>query len=83
MLQAADERGGSPFRTAGQLDGFQPGQQLCEERAGLHPGECGAEAQVHAEAERQVPVRVAAHVEAERVVEDLLVPVGRGIGQQH
>ncbi len=31
---------------------------------------------MHAEAERQVPVRVAADVEAERVVEDILVPVG-------
>src|SRR5260221_471354 len=76
VLQAADERGGRPLRPAGQLDGFQPGQQLGEECAGLHPGEGGAEAQMDAEAEREVPVGVAADVEAERVIEDILVPVG-------
>lgn len=36
-----------------------------------------------AEAEREMPVGVAADVEVERVVEDLLVPVGRRVGQRH
>ena len=72
MLQAADEGGSRPFRPACQLDGFQPGQELGVERAGLHPGEGGTEAEVDAEAEREMPVGVAADVEAERVLEDLL-----------
>src|SRR5580704_9414914 len=65
VLESADEGGGGPLRPAGELDGFQPGQQLGEERARLHPRESGAEAEVDAEAERQMPVRVAADVEAE------------------
>src|SRR6266478_5085370 len=74
-LQAADEGRGHPLRPARELDGFQPRQQLREQGASLYPGQRRAEAVVHAEAERQMLVRVAAGVEPERVVEDLLVAV--------
>src|SRR5260370_21019668 len=83
VLEAADEGGGGPLGPAGELDGFQAGQELGEQGAGLHPGQGGAEAVVDAEPEREVLVGVAAGVEAERVGEDLLVAVAGGIGQQH
>ena len=57
-------------------------QQLGEHGLDLHPGEHGAEAVVHAEPEGEVLVRRAADVEAERVGEHLLVPVGRRVRQQ-
>src|SRR5438132_970343 len=82
VLEAADERGGHPLRLPRELDGFQARQELGEQGAGLHPGQGGAEAVVHPEAEREVLVGVTADVEAERVVEHLLVAVGRGVGQQ-
>ena len=52
-------------------------EQLLEDRADLHPGEVGAEAEVPPEAEREVARRVLpTHVEAHRVGEDLVVAVG-------
>src|ERR1700733_6137118 len=69
-LEAAEEGRAHPPRSARQLDGFQPRQQLREQGASLYPGQRCAEAVMHAEAERQVLVRVAADVEPERVVED-------------
>ena len=75
MLEAADEGGGLHLGRPGELDGLQPGQQFGEQGAGLHPGEGGAKAVVDAEPEREMLVGVAADVEAERVVEDLLVAV--------
>src|SRR3984957_16452350 len=75
VLQAADEGRGHPLRPARELDGFQPRQELREQGAGLHPGQRRAEAVMHAEAECQVLVRVAADVEQERVGEDLLATV--------
>ena len=52
-------------------------QQLAEERFELHPREVRAEAEVDADAEREVLVGVlAVDVEAERIREDAVVAVG-------
>ena len=51
--------------------GLEPRQQLAQERAQLHARQVRAEAEVHADAEREVVVGVRApDVEAERVGED-------------
>lgn len=82
VLEAADEVRGGEFRCARGLDGVQPGKQLGEERVGLHLGEGGAQAVVHTESEGQMPVGSAGHSEKERILEEVLVPVGRRIGQE-
>lgn len=82
MHDPADERGGDQLRITGQLKGIQPGDQLGEEAGDLHAGQRRGHAEVHPVAERQVPVGVAADVEAERVGEDLLVGAPRSFGYQ-
>ena len=79
-LRALHEVGVDPRRLAGELDVLEPAEQLLEDRADLHAGEVGAEAEVAAEAEGEVAGRVLpADVEAERVGEDLVVAVGRRV----
>ena len=70
---------GSPV----ELDRLQPRDQLAVERAALHAGELRSEAEVRAEAERHVLVRVAADIELVGVVEDVLVAVRGRIREQH
>ena len=58
----------------------QPVEQVLEHDPDLHAGEVGAEAEVRAApAEGDVGVGVAPDVEGVGVVEDALVPVGRGV----
>ncbi len=66
----------------GELEVGQAHEQLLEHHLQLEPGERLAEAEVRAEPERDVLVRVALDVEAERVVELRLVAVRRLV-QQH
>ena len=56
-------------------------EELVEHHGDLEAGQAGAEAEVRAEAERHVLVGRALHVEAERVVEHVLVAVGRRVEQ--
>ena len=73
----------------GPLDGLdqrirrEAGQQLLEHDPHLEPGQVGAQAVVDAVAEGEVGVGAAPEVEADRVDEDLLVPVGRALPEQH
>ena len=60
-----DDRYGSGA-LVGELDVGEPPQQLAEHHVQLQPGERRAQAEVRAEAEREVRVRVAAQVEASR-----------------
>ena len=60
----------------------EPRQQLLEEHAQLEAREARAEAEVRAEAEGDVRVRVARGVEAERIGEDALVAIRRRVEQQ-
>ena len=69
-----------PVRLADGPDVGHPPEQLPEHHGDLAAGQVGAEAEVRARAaEAEVVVRRAADVEAERVVEDGLVAVGRGV----
>ena len=54
-----------------------------EQHAQFQPGEVGAEAEVRADPEREVVVGLAVGLERLRIVEVLLVEVGRLIHQQH
>ena len=58
----------------------EAGRHLAEDQPQLHAGQVGAQAVVGAAAaERDVVVRAALDVEAERLVEDLFVAVGRDV----
>src|SRR6266446_5736907 len=82
-LDAVDEVRTQPRHGSGQLDVGQPAQELFEHDLDLEAGEVGAETEVVTDAEGEVVVRVAAHVEAVGVREDLLVPVGGDVPQRH
>ena len=81
MLEAADECRRGQLGRSSQFDGVQAGYQFGEEAVHLHPRQRGAEAEVHAVAECQVLVRVAADVEPERLGEDVLISVPGNISQ--
>ena len=65
---------GSATRSVGHA-----GEQLVEHHRDLEARQAGAEAEVGAEAERHVLVGRAGDVEAERIVEHVLVAVGRRV----
>ncbi|MFT3801018.1 MAG: hypothetical protein QM766_07340 [Burkholderiaceae bacterium] len=64
------------------LDVRQARQQFGEEHAGFEPGQVGAQAEVSAVAERQMPVGLAGDVELVGTLEHRLVAVGRGEADQ-
>src|SRR4026207_2405927 len=78
MLEAAIGNRAEAFDGADRLEGFEPGQQVPEDRLDLGPGDVRAHAEVLPEPEREVRVRVAVDPECERVLEYVFVPVGRG-----
>ena len=61
----------------GHLERLQPREQVPEDRLELDPRDVRAHAEVLAEAEREVRVRVAVDPERERIVEHLFVAVRR------
>src|SRR5947207_8718208 len=65
-----------------QLIGREPPQHLLEHDAHLQAGEVGAETEVHAVAEGEVRVGVAADVEVHRPGKHRLVAVRRGLPEQ-
>src|SRR6476661_4926861 len=75
VLESADERCRRQFGLARQFDGLQAGHQLGEEAVHLHPRQRCSQAEMHTVAEGQVLVRVAADVEPEGLVEDILVAI--------
>src|SRR5690349_17364734 len=82
VLDPVDEVGQQAVRLADGGDVRRPGQQLPEHDGDLAASQVGAEAEVGAgTAEARVGVRVAGQVEAERLVEHVLVPVGRVVEQ--
>src|SRR5512135_3434233 len=81
MLQADDEARLDPLRLAGQLEGLDATRQLREESALRSPGEVRAEAEMFPVAEAEVMVRLPVDAEAVGLLEHLLVPVGRGVGE--
>src|SRR5208282_6834631 len=80
-LDSADEARAQPLDRSGQLDVIQALCELTEDHLQLEPGKIGPQAEVLADSKRQMRVRVARDVEAERSVEDFLIAVGRGIEQ--
>ena len=80
MLDPVDERGLQRHRRTGRLDVGQAPEQLPEHHGDLPAGQVGAEAEVRTgTAEAHVVVRLAAHVEAQGIVEHRLVAVGREV----
>ena len=79
LLRLERTRTGSPVSS---IDG-KVAEQLLEEHPALEPGEVHAEAEVLGDAERQVRVGRAVDVEALRVVEHVLVAVGRRVVHRH
>src|SRR6185436_12575532 len=73
LVDRRDVEVGMPAHRAGRLEIGEVWRQLAEHRPQLPPGEVGAEAEVLAEAEREVVVRVTADVEAIRIGELALV----------
>ena len=78
-LEADDEARLDPFGLAGELDVLEAAGQLGEERALRAARQMRAEAEVLAVAEAHVPVRIAVDAEAEGLVEDGLVAIGRRV----
>ena len=76
VVDAVHEAGAQPGRGTAGLDVGQAREQFGEQRPGIQPREVGAEAEVGAVAEGQVRVGIAGDVEAVRVDEHGLVPVG-------
>ena len=78
VLDAVDERREQTVGLAGDLDVGHPGEQLPEHDRDLAASQVGAEAEVRAgPTEPHVVVGLPGQVEGERVVEDVLVAVGR------
>src|SRR5271167_440294 len=82
VLEPADERRRHGLWITSQLNRFQPRYQLGEETADLHAGQRSPQTEVHSVTESQMLVGIAADVEAERIGEDLFIPIGRYVGQQ-
>ena len=66
-----------PLHRAGQLESVRAREQVAEDRLDLDAREVRAEAEVLAEAEREVRVRAAVDAKRERIVEHVLVAVRR------
>ena len=66
-----------PLHRPRQLEPVEPREQVAEDRLDLDAREVRAQAEVLAEAEREVRVRAAVDAERERVVEHVLVAVRR------
>src|SRR5215471_16111440 len=81
-LDAADEVRGEPLDRAGELDLLEARQEVTIGHLELEPRHVGAGAEVLADAEGEVTVRVAVDAEAVRVLEDLLVAVRRGVEER-
>ena len=79
MLQADDEARLDPLGLARELDVLEAPRQLGEERALRAARQVRAETEVLAVPEAHVGVRVAVDAEAEGIVEDVLVAVGRRV----
>src|SRR5262245_47430539 len=73
VLHAVDEGGAQPLRRARDLDVREAPEQLLEHHPHLLAREARAEAEVLADAEREVLVGIARDVEAVRIREDRLV----------
>ena len=67
---------------AGQLDRHEALRPLAPEHPQIEAREVRAEAEVLADAEAEVRVRVAVDAEGERVLEDVLVAVGRRVEER-
>src|SRR6476661_4727046 len=81
VLESAHEGGGGQFWLTGQFDGFQARNEFGVEAVHLHSRQRGTEAEVHPVSERDVLIGIAADVEAERLVEDLLVAIPGNVSQ--
>src|ERR1051326_3119485 len=74
-FDAVDEVRAQPAHRPRQLDVGQPGEQLLEHDVNPEPGEIRAEAEVLADAERQMVVGRAADIETVGIGEDVFVAV--------
>src|SRR5438445_949360 len=83
VLDAADEVGAEPGRRAGELDVGQAAEQLLEHDPDLQAREVGAEAEVGADPEAEVVVRMPSDVEAVGMGEVLLVAVRGAVPERH
>src|SRR5215472_12829225 len=81
VLDAADEAGAQAGNRTRQLRVLHSFDYLAEDCFQLQPREVGPEAEMLADSERDVRIRVAPDVEFERFVEHFLVTVRRGIEQ--
>ena len=83
ILHPADKGRLDRARGPGQFDIVDPREEFAHERGELHLGEMLAKAQVRPGAESKVAVGLAVDPERERIVEHVLVAVGRGVGEDH
>ena len=84
MADAGDDRARRALHRAGQGQGLEPVEQLGEHDPRLEAGQRRPQAEVGPEAEAHVRVGVAVDAQPVGVgAEHLLVPVGRGVDQQH
>src|SRR5271165_2792559 len=79
MFDTADKAGTQTLDWTGRLHIFDPLQQAPKDYLQLEARDVGAEAEVLANSEGNVRVRIARDVELERLFEDVLVAIGRGI----
>ena len=78
-FQAVQDQPGPPaqgLRRDGEPQVRNPAQQAVDGDLSLEPGQRRAQAEMHALAERHVPVRLAREVQCIRVIELPLIPVG-------
>ena len=79
MLDPVDEIGAKPVGITDDLDGIDPLQQLLEHNPDLETGQRCAETDLTPGAKGEVVVGGPSDVEAKRVLEDLVVVVGRWV----
>src|SRR5579864_2674750 len=83
-LDAVEPARAQPHRVAGPADARHGVGDRAEDKLDLQPGQAGAQAEVGAAAaEAEVRVGAPADVEPFRVVEHLVVEVGRPVEQAH
>src|SRR3954451_7607927 len=77
VLDPAVDRRVEPFHRARHLERLEAREEMVEHRGHLHAGQVRAHAEVGAGAECEVGVGIAVDAERERVVEHVVVAVGR------
>jgi hypothetical protein len=82
VLDASDEARSHPRKWSTEFDRFEPRRQLTKHRLQLEARQIRPEAVVLADAEGDVLIGITSDVQRKRILENILVTVGRGIEER-